>query len=341
MAAMVRGLGTSPLALRYRLEFVTSYRHGAGPARRLAIFALAIARLAAWCLRPGGGVVHVHTAVRGSWYRKAICVVVARALRCRVVLQLHAGPVDIAEFWERLSPRLRTLLRWAFKRADRVLSVSAAGAQALEARLGLERVVVVPNAAPEPPAQPLPSGGRPDDGAIRMLYVGGFRDAAKGGRVLLAALPQALASNPALRAELAGPGMIPAAADAFLASEERVRWLGWLDEHAKAAALARADIVVVPSLSEGLPIWLLEAMVAGRAIVATRTGGMPEVLSDDVDGVLVAPADPAALASAINALARDPDRRASLGRAARERVARLNHDEVYGRLAAIYDELVG
>ena len=339
MAAMVRGLVASPLAVRYRLDFVTSYRHRAGPVRRIMIFAVAIARLAVWCLASDGRVVHVHTAVRGSWYRKAICVVVARALGCRVVLQLHAGPVDVAEFWERLSPLVRMLLRWAFKRAHRILSVSAAGAQALEVRLGVPQIAVVPNAAPDPPAEFVPLDERPQDGTIGLLYVGGFRDTAKGGRILLTALPQVLAANAAIRAEIAGPGIVPPDAEGFLTSEERVHWLGWLGERAKAEALARADIVVVPSLSEGLPIWLLEAMVAGRAIVATQTGGMPEVLTHDADGILVTPGDSAALASAIGALAEDPARRARLGRAARERVARLNHDEVYGRLAAIYDEL--
>jgi glycosyltransferase involved in cell wall biosynthesis len=68
---------------------------------------------------------------------------------------------------------------------------------------------------------------------------------------------------------------------------------------------------------------------------------MPEILTDDVDGMLVEPGDPPALASAIATLARDPQRRERLGRAARARAERLSHVEVYDRLDELYRSLAG
>jgi glycosyltransferase involved in cell wall biosynthesis len=99
---------------------------------------------------------------------------------------------------------------------------------------------------------------------------------------------------------------------------------------------------VLPSVSEGLPVVLLEALALGRAVVATRVGGIPEAIRDGVEGALVEAGDAAALAHAIAALAEDPERRARLGRAALQRAAELGRDEAaYGPLDALYRGLVG
>lgn len=82
-----------------------------------------------------------------------------------------------------------------------------------------------------------------------------------------------------------------------------------------------ADLLVIPSLRDGLPNALLEGMACGRAVVASRVGGIPDVLHDGEDGLLVSPGDPLALATAMGALLADPARRARLGDAARARVA--------------------
>ena len=85
---------------------------------------------------------------------------------------------------------------------------------------------------------------------------------------------------------------------------------------------------------------LLEAMAWGRAIVATAVGGVPEVLSDGENGLVVPPADPPALAAALARLAADAGLRARLASAARERARRLNAEEVTDRLDAIYRRLL-
>jgi glycosyltransferase involved in cell wall biosynthesis len=84
---------------------------------------------------------------------------------------------------------------------------------------------------------------------------------------------------------------------------------------------------------------LLEAMSWGCAIVATRVGGVPEILTDGEDSLLVQPGDPDELERALVRLAGDARLRARLGAAARARAERLNSDEVCGRLDAVYREL--
>jgi len=102
-----------------------------------------------------------------------------------------------------------------------------------------------------------------------------------------------------------------------------VTFTGSLDRSAVAAALGAADIIAVPSVIDragnvdGLPNVLLEGLAAGRAVVATRVAGIPDVVRDGENGVLVAPHDAQDLASALRALASDAATRARLGAAAR------------------------
>jgi glycosyltransferase involved in cell wall biosynthesis len=332
MAAVVRGLLASPLAERYELESITTHRTGSAPLR-LGLALSGYIRLLAWCIRNPDGLVHVHAAVRGSIHRKAIAILVARALRRPVLVQIHAGPGDIDDFLARLRPAGRGFLRAALARAQSVVSVSEASSGAVAAAFGLRAVGVIANAAPEGPDTVEPP---PADVA---LYLGGFEDPAKGGLDLVAALPALLQAAPTLSVRFAGPGEPPAALTGL--GGGRVSWCGWLDADAKARALAEAGIVLLPSRSEGLPVVLLEAMAHGRAVVATRVGGIPEVLRDEIDGVLVDPGDADALVRATAQLSRDPKKLARLAGAARGHVAQLSEARIVERLDVTYRALLG
>jgi glycosyltransferase involved in cell wall biosynthesis len=332
MPAVVRDLMASPLAARYPMEAVPTYVWQDMPAT-VRRFAWALVRLARRCRQPGPRLAHVHSAVRGSLYRKSVCVVWVRALGRPVILHVHAGAVDIDAFVAGLGPVRRRAFAWAMARATRVLSVSRAGAERLAEHFGRRDVLVVPNAAPAvvaPPPGPLPAG---------LLYLGGFEDPAKGGADLVAVLAAVAAAAPGAPIVLAGPGE-PARVERGRIEEAGAHWAGWLDAEAKRRAFAAAGVVAFPSISEGLPVTLLEAMANGRAIVATRVGGMPEVLTDGADARLVAPGDAPALVAAIVALLGDGRERDRLGAAARRRAERLNADEVSGRLEALYAELL-
>jgi glycosyltransferase involved in cell wall biosynthesis len=117
---------------------------------------------------------------------------------------------------------------------------------------------------------------------------------------------------------------------------EIVELRGWLHGQAKAEAFRTADIFVLPSLErEGVPNVLLEAMAAGLPIVATQVSGIPSIIAQNVNGLLVPPGDAAALARAIEQLLNDPQGRQSMGSANRD--AALQHDvqNVWPRLAEV------
>jgi glycosyltransferase involved in cell wall biosynthesis len=100
--------------------------------------------------------------------------------------------------------------------------------------------------------------------------------------------------------------------------------------------LSMIDIFVLPSLSEGLPISLLEAMAFGKPVVASAVGGIPEVILSSEEGVLIPPGDPATIAKAVAMLLRQPEKMDSMGTLAREVVRRRFSAEV---MAAKYLKL--
>lgn len=333
MRAVMRGLFASQLAERYRLEFVATHR-GTGWAERLGVYCLSLWRLTWWSLRGRGRIVHIHATVRGSMLRKSFVVLLAKGLRRRVILHMHSGPGDVVYERTKIGPARAALFRLMFRRADIVLAVSAASARALEETYAASGVVVVPNPTPEAPDVPPGRGGGP----LTALYIGGFANRVKGGDELLTALERP--GSAGLRVLLSGPGELPGRGRELIERQPEIEWRGWLEEAEKEELLREAAIFVLPSTSEGLPMALLEAMAWARAIVATAVGGVPDVLTDGSDGLVVPPSDPDALAAALTRLAADPDLRERLGQAARERARRLNAEEVTARLETIYTDLL-
>lgn len=139
----------------------------------------------------------------------------------------------------------------------------------------------------------------------------------KGLGYLLEAALRVRAADPTVRFVIAGDGPSRRALEqraASLGLGDTVRFLGYRSDVPRV--LSTVDAYVLPSLWEGLPLALLEAMACGKPIVATRVGGNPEVVSDGENGFLVPPRDPEALAGALLRLRADP--------ACRERMARAN-----------------
>jgi glycosyltransferase involved in cell wall biosynthesis len=332
MRTSTRALLGSRLGEEFELEFLATHT-GTGAVRRLLVFLAALWRLAWWSLRGRGRLVHIHATVRGSMYRKAICVLAAKALRRTVVLHVHSGPGDVATFRAGLGGARLALIRRAFARADVVLAVSSASAHALGDAFGAGEIVVVPNAVPLVERGASAGAG---DGEPLAVYLGGFANPVKGGEAMLDALRRPAAAS--LRYVLAGPG--EPTGDGLRGPPPAVEWRGWLEEAEKAALLREAQVFVLASSSEGLPMALLEAMSYGLAIVATAVGGVPDVLADGEQALVVAPEDVDALAAALGRLGADPELRARLGAAALARSADFSPDAVAERIAAVYRALL-
>ena len=124
-----------------------------------------------------------------------------------------------------------------------------------------------------------------------------------------------------------------------LSCDDMVRFLGFRRDIADV--MSAADLVVLPSVAEAFGLVLAEALYLGRPIVATRAGGIPEIIDDGIDGVLVEPGDSVALAGAIASMLNDPDRRRLMAGHGREKVAvRFSFEQMTRAYEAMYQHLL-
>ena len=186
-----------------------------------------------------------------------------------------------------------------------------------------------------------PASGRAPDEPF-LLSVGRL-EPVKGHDVLLRAFADLASSHPGLRLVVVGDGSRRwqlSASAVELGVAGRVSFTGQVDRAEVARLVRRCEAVVVPSRSEGRGLFLLEAMAMGKPVVASRVGGIPEVVEDGRTGVLVPSEDPDALARAVASLLASPRRQKELGRNARAAAARYDWDEVAGAYLGLFEDLI-
>lgn len=205
--------------------------------------------------------------------------------------------------------------------ADLVLTPSRTTAREIERDYGVRGVEVLPNV----------TGGRAVEDEERgtateekdyLLFVGRLR-IRKGVEVLLEALRWLGGELPGLRLLIAGDGEHRRALEATsrrLELQEKVRFLGRCGAAQVHRLLRDARALVVPSIYEGMPLVVLEAMESGVAVVASAVSGLPEVVEDGRTGWLVPPEDPAALAEALREVWRGPEEARRRGREGRRKL---------------------
>ena len=257
---------------------------------------------------------HAHLPLTGTLARAA-----ARGLPVRVVYTEHG-----------VQEHHRGPSRWADAATsgwqNRVVAVSQGVRSGAVGRIGESAralTTVVPNGVDferldrEAAARPFPPPSPGPRSAVRVLVPARLA-AVKGHDVLLDALER-LAERPfpPLQVWLAGDGPRREALAERIAGGRLAGSVELLGAREDVFALMRAaDLVALPSRHEGHPLALLEALSLGRATLATRVGGVPEIVRDGETGLLVAPGDPAALAAGLDRLRGDPDLRLRLGRVA-------------------------
>ena len=178
----------------------------------------------------------------------------------------------------------------------------------------------------------------PDEHVV--VQVANFRRE-KAHEVMVEAARALSAQRIPVRILMVGQGPRQAEIEALVASEgvgDVVRVLGFRDDVARV--VAASDALVLSSDHEGLPVAVMEALALGVPIVSTAVGGMPEAITDGVEGLLVPPRDPAALAGAIAKVATDPELRARLSAAATVRAADFDARVATERIEAVYREVL-
>ncbi|MDD5557269.1 MAG: glycosyltransferase [bacterium] len=298
--------------------------------------AAVLLRLARLFRRERPDVVHTHLFGGDVWGRAA-----AAMARVPLIVSTLHGMED------RLSPLQRALERWTARFAGRLLAVSAEVKRFYAEEIGIPagRIEVVYNGVDCRVAVTAADreAARRELGAaagVPLVVTACRLEREKDIGTWLRAARLIADASPAARFLVAGEGAMRRGLEEearSLGLAGAVRFLGLRGDARRI--LAAADLVMFSSVSEGVSLALLEAMAAGRAVVTTRVGGNREVVRDGVDGLLVPPTDPAALAGAVLRLLGNPGERERLGRAAAETVERrFNRERWLAEMAAVYEE---
>jgi phosphatidylinositol alpha-mannosyltransferase len=278
----------------------------------------------------GPDVVHVHEP-----FVPGPPMFAAMAAQVPVVATFHAY-ADRARLFDLASPALRPVWR----RLTARMAVSEAAATFVTSRLGDDDVRIVPNGVDVElfagaSAAPLPRGRH-------LLFVNRL-DRRKGFPVMVEAFRRLADDREDVVLVVAGDGEDRVAVQRMpIALRARVVMLGSVPHHDLPPYHAASEVFCAPATGrESFGIVLVEAMAAGLPVVASDIAGYREVVRNGVEGFLVPPEDPVAVAEAVARLLDDPALAEQIGRAGRERARRYSWERVAREIEAVYEEVLG
>ena len=296
-----------------------------------------------WCRQRRIGHLHAHFADSGSWIAMLAAAYGGTSLTFSFTMH---GPTEFDDV-------TRYRLAEKVERAQLVVCISnfcrsqlmkvsspASWPKLHIAHCGVDTLTYRP---PEPSAggdHPIAGG----DATLRVLCVGRLV-AAMGQHLLIAAVARLRSRGLSVTVEMVGDGvqrdaLTLAARQAGVA--ERLEFLGALSADSVRDRLARCDVFCLPSLAEGVPVVLMEAMAMEVPVLTTRIMGIPELVEDGRSGLLVTPGQVEELADGLERLGRDPDLRRRLGVAGRQKVcADFNLEREVDRLAVLFAAVAG
>ena len=330
ISAVVQTLLDAGLQERWPVQLLPTWRAGPLPVRTAAAVE-AFWRLHNALTQGHVQALHLHAAGRGSFWRKTALAMLARAHGKPVILHLHDG--SFLPWWMTQPAPLRHRIRCELQSAHALVVLDEQWAHTYAALAPGARIRVLHNPVTVDPAE----GPRQTPVHGRVLFLSRLWPS-KGIDELLQATAALRTRFPQLLLQCAGDGDLQAIRRraAELQLQDRLDLPGWLEGAAKRAALAQAQIFVLPSWAEGQPVAALEAMAMGTPVLASAVGGLPGLLADGA-GVLVPPRDVRALSDALAWMLREPDRCRAIGQAGRARaMERHEATRVLDQLGALY-----
>ena len=330
LSALVWAIRTRPIALCRTIRAAVQF--GRGFKRLYALsYALEATMIGRWMEQQGLGHLHVHFGNEGA----AVGLLVKTLSRTGFSLTIHGTDEFDDVAGQRIAQKIAA--------ADRVVCISQfARSQLMRlsdpfhwtklelCRLGIDTMRFSPAQTPRPP------------GSVRLLCVGRLAPA-KGQLLLIQACAELLHRNLDFKLTIVGEGSQRTRLEACaqdLGLKNQIHFAGALNQREVQAELNRADIFVLPSLAEGIPVVLMEAMASGVPCVSCPVNGIPELIAHGQSGLFAAPGDAGSLAVQLERLIRNASLRGELARAGRLRVQNaFDFVANLGELARIFHQL--
>lgn len=275
-------------------------------------------------------IVHIHSASNTSFWRKSYAIRIAKALGKKVILHCHGG--GFKEFRENNRDKVDAIL----SKVDCIVCLSDVWKEYFEG-IGCKNVTIIKNVIGEPKRLSIEK-----DGLIHFLFLGLICDN-KGIFDVLNALSEH-------KDELAGKILLHVGGNGqterLLSKikeygiEELVVFEGWVDKEKKQYLLNLADVFLLPSYIEGVPISILEAESNHKPVITTKVGGIPSIVKDHVTGLFVRPGNANDIYTAMKMMSEDESLRCQYGEFGYEISKGYLPDTIKKELIKLYDKML-
>ena len=306
--------------------------------KKIFVFKRAIANLIWTLCTKEINLVHIHFSSRGSTFRTLVLIIISLLFYKPIILHAHGSGFDI--FYSKLPLWLQQIINYLFSKCNYFITLSNSWKKFYMTNVGIKenQIFVLPN----PVKMPLfKRNYTKKSDNIKFLFLGRIGQR-KGAFELIEAFSR-LPLQQRTQASLivAGDGETEKAIKLVkdLELSDRINIIDWVNSEERDALLSKSDIFVLPSHNEGLPMAIIEAMSFGLPIITTPVGGIPELISNGDNGLLIEPGDIQELSNAMQYLINNESIKNFLGTKAKERVASLDIEKYCLSLMSIYQSI--
>lgn len=277
-------------------------------------------------------IVHIHMASRGSTWRKNYYIKSAKTKRKKVLLHIHGA--SYKEFYEKeCSIKKQKKIRNLLSMSDEVIVLSKEWKSFFTTLCDANKIKVLHNAVPTPKFK------RSKYNDYNVLFLGRLGER-KGTYDLLESIPMVIEKVPEVKFFLGGDGDVEICKKICINKGiiDNVNFLGWVSAEDKEKYLELCSTYILPSYNEGMPMSVLEAMSWGCGVITTPVGGIPQVIANENNGVMVNPGDIDYIAETLIDLLTNKDKKEAFGKNARKTVEdNFSIDKWYESLLKIYE----
>jgi glycosyltransferase involved in cell wall biosynthesis len=309
----------SPLKDDFEFVYVESQAEDFGRFGKMFLAFGAVFRFIFNCILKRPSLVYVHLGSNASLYRESVFILLAKLFGKKVITHFHAGDID--NYYPFQNKIGRTFIREALSLSDNFIAVSRESARQLRDLTDSANISVIPNAIDTSIFNNPDSAAKNNDRTIRLLFVGAVGKL-KGERDLIKALAILRRRKPNINIKVSFLGYGAENLKDFCDEQgisELVEHLGAVSLAERVGFYQKADVFVLPTYAEAMPMSVIEAMAAGLAVITTNVGGIPELIEDGADGILFSPGVVEPLADVISLLLENENIRLSLGEKARRK----------------------
>lgn len=341
ISAVVKTLLNSSLCNKYKILYVSTTPLIGNKIEKCFFFVKGLSIFIIALLVKKPKIIHIHTSSRFSFFRKSFFFLISKILGKRVILHIHSGEFHL--FYSERGKLQSRFIRKVLDSADKIVVLTEQWLKNIKKMTSNENISILYNPVNCAVFNINRNGKYHNHNKEKIVLFAGELCRKKGIYTIIQAIPSILTKYKKVKFILAGKGEIEKVKKICkeMGIQNNVCLHGFVAGEKKIKVFAEADIYILPSYNEGLPVSVLEAMASGLPIITTPVGGIPEAVKNGINGFLIEPGNSEMLADKILKLLKDDELRKNMGRKSLKIVKeKFDINIIDEQLSNIYEEFL-